>query len=96
MHAVMSFDNNFAVEPPAKASQSPSMSQKPRWMHSIVHHKLLLNNCVLFSVDVKTGGDDCTIVQLSAVALNLQLKYSLENLASMSSQPTMLNGVKHL
>ena len=42
--------------------------------HSIVHHKLLLNNCVLFSVDIKTGGDDCGTTQLSAVAVNLQMK----------------------
>ena len=68
----MHSDDSFAVEVPIKPSQSPSTSQKPRWTHSIAHHTLLLNNCVLFSVDVETTNDDCGIIQLSAVAVNLQ------------------------
>ena len=71
-HAVMHSDDSFAVEVPVKPSQSPSTSWKTRWTHSIAHHKLLLNNCVLFSVDVKTANNDCGIIQLSAVAVNLQ------------------------
>ena len=67
LQAVTGSEDNFAIKPPAKASQSPSTSWKLRWMHSIVHHELLLNNCVLFSVNVKSGGDDCGIVKLSAL-----------------------------
>ena len=43
-------------------------------MHLIAHHELLLNSCVLLSVHVETGGDDCGMVQLSAGAVNLQLR----------------------
>ena len=60
----MHSDDSVAVEVPVKPSQSQSTSQKPRQTHSIVHHELLLNNCVLFSVYVKTGGDDCGILQI--------------------------------
>ena len=86
-HAVMYSDDIVAVE-------SPSTSQNPRQTHSIVHHELLLNNNVLFSVEVKTGGDDCGIIQLSAVAVNH--KKTLENLTSTSSHCSMLNEVKQL
>ena len=58
-----------------KASQSTSTSQKPRWTHPVAHHKLLLNYCVLFSVDVETGGNDCGMIQLCTVAVNLQTKH---------------------
>ena len=50
MHAVKYFDDRFAVKPPVNALQSPSTSQTPRQIHSIVHHELLLNNCVLFQL----------------------------------------------
>ena len=60
----MHSDDSVAVEVPVKPSQSPWTSQKPRQTHSIVHHELLLTNCVLLSVDVKTGGDDCGILQI--------------------------------
>ena len=68
----MHSDDSVTIEISVKPLQSPSTSWKPRQTHSIAHHKLLLKNCVLFSVDVKTGGDDCGIIQLSAVAVNLQ------------------------
>ena len=58
-------DDSVAVEVPVKPSQSPSTSyKKPRRTPSIVHHNLLLNNCVLLSVDVKTGGDGGGILQI--------------------------------
>ena len=68
----MHSDDSVAVKVHVKPWQSPSPSQKPRWTHSIAHHELLLNNCVLFSVDVETANDDCGIIQLSAVEVNLQ------------------------
>ena len=58
----MHSDDSVAVEVPVKPLQSLFTSQNPRWMHSIVHHELLLNNCVLFPVDVQTGGDYCGIL----------------------------------
>ena len=74
MHAVTHFNDSFEVKPPVKVSQSPSTSWKPRQTHSIAHHELLWNNYVHVSVNVETEGDDGGIIQLSVVAMILQIK----------------------
>lgn len=51
--------------------QTKATGQGTRRSTSLLHDDLLAGNCVFFSIDLETGGENCGIVQLSAVAFKL-------------------------
>jgi hypothetical protein len=48
------------------------MDKKTCAKYLIVHDDLVEENCVFFSIDIETGGEDCGMVQLSAVQINFE------------------------
>ena len=56
------YDTNDATTAAAKPAA------KPRRIHSIAHEQIINKSLVLFHVDIETGGEHCGIIQLSAVA----------------------------